>query len=62
MAVKLYGLTEFARLLGDKYDPRKLSVYYRRGKLPEPSAFAGTNGARPLWTKMQIEKYIEQNK
>lgn len=62
MAAELYGLTEFAKRLGKNSDPHKLSVYYRRGKLPEPSAFAGINRARPLWTEEQIEKFIQNGK
>ena len=57
MTTELYGLTKFARELGINVDRRKLSVYYHRGKLPKPVAFAGVNGRRPLWSKDQIKQY-----
>lgn len=54
----LYGLTEFAAELPGM-DRKKLSVYYNRGKLPEPF---GKAGKRPLWTKEQIENYKASQK
>lgn len=60
MSAKLYGLTEFAKLLGSHLNCRKMSVYYSRGKLPEPIAFSGSNQSRPLWTRDQIQQYIKE--
>ena len=59
MSVELYGLTFFAQTLGGNWNPKKLSVYYSRGKLPIPTACAGLNGTRPLWTKEQIDKFYK---
>lgn len=57
MSVRLCGLTSFAHALGGTWDVKKLSVYYRRGKLPQPIAYAGENGTRPLWTMEQIVRF-----
>lgn len=55
--IELYGLTEFSACLGEGWDRRKASVYYKRGKLPEPFAMAGD---RPFWTKEQVEEFKER--
>lgn len=41
-------------MLEGNWDARKMSVYYSRGKLPEPFAIAGK---RPFWTLEQIDKF-----
>lgn len=56
MPMKLYGQTEFARMLG--WEPRKFTAYWGRKKLripiPEPFAMVGN---RPAWTIEQIEAF-----
>lgn len=47
----LFGLTEAGSIMG--WDRKKTSVYYSRGKLPEPYALADN---RPFWLPEQIEK------
>lgn len=54
MSIQIYGLTEFGELLGENWSTQKMSVYYSRGKLPEPFAIAGK---RPFWTIEQIEEF-----
>lgn len=51
-AEDLIGLAEAAEILG--WDRRRVSVYIRRGKFPEPVARVA---AGPLWTRQQIEEY-----
>lgn len=52
----LYGVTEFAKLIG--WSRQKTHVYLSRGKLPEPATYAG--GKRPLWTYKQIKEWAEK--
>ncbi len=54
--MELYGQVEFGKRIG--WSRKKISVYYARGKLPEPFAYIG--GKRPVWTKEQIEEWIRQ--
>lgn len=49
---ELLGVTEVGKELG--WDRRKVSVYHKRGKLPEPATYIGN---RPVWTKQQITEY-----
>lgn len=54
-AADLVGLAEAAEVLG--WDRRRVSVYIRRGKFPEPVARVA---AGPLWTRQQIEEFKKQ--
>lgn len=54
MPKTLLGTKEVGDVLG--WSRQKVSVYYSRGKLPEPYALAGS---RPLWTRTQIDKWME---
>ena len=54
--LELMGITEVGAYIG--WDRRKTSVYYGRGKLPEPYALIG--GKRPVWTKKQIEWWADE--
>lgn len=49
--ITLLGLTEAGSIMG--WNRMKTSVYYSRGKLPEPFALADN---RPFWLPEQIEK------
>ena len=51
----LYGLEDFAAEIPGM-DRHKLSVYYQRGKLPEPYS-VNPKGKSPAWTREQIEHY-----
>ena len=51
--IDLLGTKEVGDLLG--WSRQKVSVYYSRGKLPEPFALIG--GKRPVWTREQIEEW-----
>ena len=51
----LLGTKEVGDILG--WSRQKVSVYYSRGKLPEPYAKIG--GQRPVWTREQIEKWMK---
>ena len=53
--VDLLGTKEVGDILG--WSRQKVSVYYSRGKLPEPYATIG--GKRPVWTREQIEKWMK---
>ena len=53
----LYGITEFAKELG--WTQNKTQVYYQRGVLPGPCAYAGT---RPFWKLEQIEEYKKERR
>ncbi len=55
-AADLVGVAEVADILG--WDRRRVSVYIRRGKFPEPVARVA---AGPLWTRQQIEEYKKQH-
>jgi hypothetical protein len=48
----LVGVREVAALLG--WDQRKVSVYFGRGKLPEPIARLA---AGPVWDRVDIERF-----
>lgn len=52
-----YGVREIADALGE--DPRVVSNWWRRGKLPEPSArlYMG-----PMWTAAAIRPWIRKRK
>lgn len=52
----LYGISEFGDMVG--WPRNKVSVYFSRGKLPEPATYANS---RPLWIKEQIELWKNQN-
>jgi hypothetical protein len=60
--LRFYNLKEFAdfsQAHGIDTNHRKLSVYRKRGKLPEPSAYVGNKAG---WTKEQIDSWIEEYK
>lgn len=46
-----YGTTELAKELG--WTTEKTHLYWKRGKIEEPGAFAGN---RPLWYKAQVRR------
>jgi DNA-binding transcriptional MerR regulator len=46
-----YGTTELAKELG--WTPSKTHLYWQRGLIEEPGAFAGK---RPLWDKTQVKR------
>ena len=48
---RFYGTTELAQALG--WDKAKVHVYWKRGLIEEPKAYAGK---RPLWSGEQVEK------
>ena len=51
--VELLGLKEISELVG--WPVNKGSVYYNRGKMPEPFALVG--GRRPVWLKEVAEEW-----
>jgi hypothetical protein len=53
--LKLIGVSDIAQLMG--WTNSKVTVYYQRGKLPEP---IGEVGGRPVWLKDQLLPYIEE--
>lgn len=61
-AVKYVSQNQIAEMLnenGIEGDRRKVSVYLKKGYLPEPSAFVGT---APGWTENVIREWIEDYK
>ena len=58
MLKHLLGTKEVGDILG--WSRQKVSVYVKRGKLPEPYALIG--GKRPVWTREQIEKWKGERK
>ena len=56
MNAELIGLKEVGDILG--WSRQKVSVYYSRNKLPEPYTLVG--GKRPVWTREQIEEWVEK--
>ena len=54
---EMLGLAEVAALLG--WEKEHVSTYIRRGKFPEP---AQRVKATPLWTRQQIEEYMQNRK
>lgn len=61
-AVKYVSQNQIAEMLnenGIEGDRRKVSVYLKKGYLPEPSAFVGT---APGWTEDVIREWIEDYK
>lgn len=47
--LRFYGLTELGEALG--WDRRKVQLYWKRGKIIDPIAYAGN---RPLWSLEQV--------
>ncbi|EJY54980.1 RNA polymerase, sigma 28 subunit, SigK [Alicyclobacillus hesperidum URH17-3-68] len=41
------------------WDKRKLVTYVKRGVFPEPHIRLASG---PIWTKLQIERYLKQNR
>jgi len=49
--LKFYGTVELAKELD--WTKQKVHLYYKRGVIEEPNAFAGT---RPLWDLEQVKR------
>lgn len=58
----LLNQTEFAKLLqehGSNMDPKKIHMYYKRGKLPKEALKIGNT---PYWMREDVESYVKENR
>ena len=56
VGIELLGIQDIARLFG--WSRQRVWNYYKREQMPEPYALVG--GKRPVWTREQIEEWVEK--